>query len=227
LAAAPGERILDVGCGPGFYCAELAEEVGAEGSILGLDSSPQMLELARRRCEGHRNVKFAEADATALTVESSTFDAAVCVQVLEYMPDVARVLAELHRALRPGGRVVIWDVDWATLSWHSTEPERMQRVLAAWDEHLVHRSLPRTLAPAMRAAGFADIEMQAHSFATSEFNPDTYGAANVPLIGGFVAGHAGVTKDEARAWMDEQHALGEGGEFYFACIQFCFTGTRR
>ena len=226
LGAAPGERILDVGCGPGFYCAELAEEVGTEGAILGLDASPQMLALAARRCEGHDNVTFAEADATALTVADAGFDGAVCVQVLEYMPDVAAVLAELHRALRPGGRVVIWDVDWATVSWHSADPTRMRRVLAAWDEHLVHPSLPRTMVPAMRAAGFADVEMEAHSFATAEFDPETYGAANVPLIGSWVAGHAGVTEDEARAWMDEQRELGERGEFFFACIQFCFTGIR-
>ena len=226
LGAAPGERILDVGCGSGFYCAELLEEVGRDGSIFGVDSSPQMLGLAAKRCEGRDNVAFAEADATALPVEDAGFDAALCVQVLEYMPDVSAVLAELHRALRPGGRVVVWDVDWSTVSWHSSDTERMQRVLEAWDEHLVHRSLPRTLARALRAAGFADVAMEAHSFATADFDPDTYGAANVPLIGKFVAGHNGVTKDEATAWMDEQRELGKRDEFYFACVQFCFRATR-
>lgn len=226
LGAAPGERILDVGCGPGFYCDELLEEVGAEGSVVGLDASPQMLALARRRCEGHGNVEFAEADATALPVPDGSFDAALCVQVLEYMPDVPAVLAELHRSLRPGGRMVVWDVDWATVSWHSDDPDRMRRVLSAWDEHLVHPSLPRTLAPAMTNAGFSGVEMRGHSFATSRFDPDSYGAANVPLIGSFVGGHRGVSEDEAEAWMAEQRTLGERGEFYFACIQFCFSATR-
>ena len=226
LGAALGQRILDVGCGPGFYCAELLKEVGPDGSIVGLDSSPHMLALAAQRCAGHRNVEFAEADATALPVADASFDAALSVQVLEYLPDVPAVVAELHRAVRPGGRAVIWDVDWATLSWHSAKPKRMRRVLDAWDEHLVHRSLPRTLAPVMRAAGFADVTMEAHSFATADFDPDTYGAANVPLIANFVAGRNGVTKDEAAAWMNEQQELGERGEFYFACLQFCFTATR-
>jgi arsenite methyltransferase len=226
LAATPGERILDVGCGPGFYCAELLEEVGSNGSIVGLDSSPQMLALAARRCEGHDYVEFHEADATSLPVEDASMDGALCVQVLEYVPEVAAGLSELYRAVRPGGRVVVWDVDWATVSWHSADPARMDRVLGAWDEHLAHPSLPRTLAAAMRSAGFDEVEMEAHSFATAEFDPDTYGVAAVPIISSFVPGRNGVSEDEAKAWAAEQQELGERGEFYFACLQFCFKGIR-
>jgi SAM-dependent methyltransferase len=226
LGAAPGERILDVGCGPGFYCAELLEEVKPGGSVVGLDSSPQMLSLAARRCEGHANVEFHRADATALPVEDASFDAALCVQVLEYVPDIAAALAELRRAVRPGGRVVVWDVDWATVSWQSADPARMERVLEAWDEHLAHPSLPRTLGPAMRSAGFEQVESEAHSFTTVDFDPDTYGAAAVPIIASFVRGRNGVSEDEARTWVAEQQALGKRGEFYFACLQLCFKARR-
>src|SRR5687768_294774 len=68
LGAAPGERVLDVGCGPGFYVAELAEQVGATGSVTGVDASPQTLALARRRTQGHDNVALHLGDATALPV---------------------------------------------------------------------------------------------------------------------------------------------------------------
>jgi ubiquinone/menaquinone biosynthesis C-methylase UbiE len=71
LRAAPGERILDVGCGPGFYCAELAEEVGPSGSIVGLDTSAPMLALAARRCESDRNVELREGDAGSLPVDQA------------------------------------------------------------------------------------------------------------------------------------------------------------
>src|SRR4051794_34811787 len=101
LAVAPGERVLDVGCGPGFYCAELLVEVGPNGSVVGLDRSPEMLALAAKRCAGHDNVEFQTATATSLPVEDATFDAALCVQVLEYVRDVRGALAELYRALRP------------------------------------------------------------------------------------------------------------------------------
>src|ERR671915_225313 len=174
LGATPGDHILDVGCGPGFYSRELLDQVGPEGSVTGIDQSPQMLAVARRRSKGFGNARFEEGDATGLPVESGRFDRALSVQVLEYVADIPAALAETHRALRPGGRVVIWDVDWATVSWHSEDAGRMDRVLRAWDEHLAHASLPRTLAPSLRAAGFEDVRMDAHAFATAELSEETY-----------------------------------------------------
>jgi ubiquinone/menaquinone biosynthesis C-methylase UbiE len=225
LGAQRGERVLDVGCGPGFYVAELLEEVGPEGSAVGLDASPDMLAVTRRRTEGHDNVELQEADATSLPVKDADFDRALSVQVMEYVADIPAALGEIRRALRPGGRVVIWDVDWATLSMHSSDPERLDRVLDAWDQHLTHPSLPRVLTTELRAAGFEDVQMEGHVFATNELVPDAYGGAFVPIIQGYVQ-QAGITEDEATAWADEQRELNERGEFYFAVVQFCFTATK-
>jgi arsenite methyltransferase len=226
VGATAGERILDVGCGPGFYVAELVETVGPRGSVVGVDRSPQMLAAAARRCEGHRNVELREGAATRLPVDDASFDAALSVQVLEYVADTTAALSELRRALRVGGRIVLWDIDWATVSWHSADPARMQRVLRAWDEHLAHPSLPRTLAARLRSVGFGDVRAEGHAFASTELVPDAFGAAIMPLIQEFVAGRGGITEQEARAWAAEQRELGERGEFFFACAQLCFTATR-
>jgi arsenite methyltransferase len=226
LAAEPGERILDVGCGPGFYCAELLEDVGASGSVVGIDSSPAMLALAERRCAGQGRVELREGEATALPVEDGDFDAAISVQVQEYVADIATGLAELHRALRPGGRVLVWDIDWETLSIHSEAPELTARVLRAWDEHLAHRSLPRTLGPQLCAAGFEHVRVAAHPFATVGSDYDSYAAAIAPLIAAFVSGRQGIGKAEAQTWLEDQRQLGARGECYFALMQFCFTARK-
>jgi len=226
LAAAPGERILDVGCGPGFYVRELLDEVGETGSITAVDASPDMLTLARRRCEGHANVTFREGNAAALPVDDGGFDAALCVQVMEYVPDPSAALAEIHRALRPGGRALVWDVDWATVWWHSTEPDRMRRVLAAWDEHLVHPSLPRRLGADLRAAGFVDVAVAGHSFATLDHDDETFAVAMLGMVADFVPGRGGVSEAEASAWRAEQRDLAARGEFFFEGTQFCFTATK-
>ena len=182
-----------------------------------------MLAVARRRCEGHANVAFEESDVTDLPVESDGFDRALSVQVLEYVQNFGAALAEMHRALRPGGRAVIWDVDWATVSWHSEDPARMARVLAVWDEHLTHPSLPRRLSAGLRAAGFEDVRMDGHAFATAELSEETYGGATLPVIERYVRDQG---SDEVEAWAAEQRTLGDRGEFYFACLQFCFSATR-
>jgi arsenite methyltransferase len=226
LAAKRGERVLDVGCGPGFFCAELLEEVGEEGRVTGLDASPQMLALAARRCGDHPNVELEEADANELPIDDASFDAALCVQVLEYVSDYPRALAELRRVLRPGGRALVWDTDWATVSWHSTDPLRMERFRAAWDEHLAHPSLPRMLGPAMRSAGFDRVNPSAHAFAAAAWDAQTFGVSLIDLIVAFAVGRKGISETEAGEWAAEQRKLGERGEFFFTYTQFCFVGTR-
>jgi ubiquinone/menaquinone biosynthesis C-methylase UbiE len=227
LAVRAGERVLDVGCGPGFFVEELLNEVGPGGAVVGIDASPQMLAAAAQRCAQHANVDFREGDATALPVEEAGFDAALCVQVLEYVADPTAALTQMHRALRPGGRVVVWDIDWGTVSWHSEDPERMDRVLRAWDAHLTHPSLPRTLAARLRAADFSQVGAEGHVFATTALDPEAFGTGVVlKLAEEYVAGRPEVGVEEARAWAAEQRELGARGELFFACTQFCFTAVR-
>ena len=225
LGARSGVRILDVGCGPGFYITELLEAVGREGAVAGVDISADMLAVTAKRAAGHGNVEFHEADATSLPVPDASFERAVCVQVLEYVRDVPAALAEMHRVLRPGGRMLVWDVDWSTVSWHAIDRQLMRQVLAAWDKHLTHPCLPRTLAAQLRT-GFQDVRMDAHAFATTELIPDAYGGSLVPLLEQYVAEQGGMSQQEAKAWADEQRELGDRGEFFFTVTQFCFTATK-
>jgi ubiquinone/menaquinone biosynthesis C-methylase UbiE len=226
LGAQPGDRVLDVGCGPGFFVTEILDAVGPEGSVVGIDLSPDMLAVAAKRAESYPNVEFAESSAVPLPVADAGFDRALSVQVLEYVDDVPAALRELHRALRPGGRLVVWDVDWSTVSLQSADTARMRRVLDAWDEHLTDPFLPRTLAGQLRDAGFDDVAMQGHVFATNELDPETYGGYLVPLIRDYVVGGGLVNAGDADAWVAEQRELAEAGRFYFTVTQFCFTATR-
>lgn len=222
-----GHRVLDVGCGPGFLTADLLADVGPEGDVVGIDSSPVMLAAATQRCREHANASFQPGSATALPVPDGAFDRVLCVQVLEFVPDTAAALGELHRVLRPGGRAVVWDVDWATLSWHSGDPARMARMLEAWDRHVAHPALPQVLATAFRRAGFSDVRADAHAFATTAPDPETYGGNALTMVHNYLAGLADLDPREVQAWADEQRELGERGEYYFSVTQVCFSAVRR
>jgi arsenite methyltransferase len=139
---------------------------------------------------------------------------------------VPAALTEMHRALRPDGRVLVWDVDWATVSWHAIDRQLARRVLAAWDKHLAHPSVPRRLAAQLRDAGFEDVRMEGHAFATTELIPDAYGGSLVPLLEQYVAEQVGMSQQEAKAWADEQRELDGRGELFFTVTQFCFAATR-
>jgi len=227
LSAESGERIIDVGCGPGFYATELLMDVGPAGSVLGVDRSAQMLAAARHRSAGHENIQLREGDATSLPVDDHSFDAALCVQVLEYVADVPAALSEMYRALRPGGRVVVWDVDWSTVSLNSSDPDRTRRILGAWDGHLTHPALPRTLSGQLREAGFADVEVEGHAFSTVELDPESFFGVMIGLVEGYVGGRNDVPAEELRAWSDDLRELAARGEFFIALMQFCFKARRR
>lgn len=224
LKAKAGEVILDVGCGPGFYLEELSSLVGTTGRLVGIDSSEQMVELARHRCAACSNVTASVASATVLPLGDAEFDAAISVQVFEFVDAVDTALAELRRVLRPGGRAVVWDVDWAAATWHSVDPSRTGLVMKAWEGHLSHPALPRTLAARLRASGFTNVTLEGHLFATAEFSEQCYGVALIPAIAKFAADHGvGVA---ARDWEEELSRLGRDGAFFAAVPQFCFTAVK-
>ncbi|RUM95276.1 class I SAM-dependent methyltransferase [Pseudaminobacter arsenicus] len=106
---ASGEKILDVGCGTGSLTFALAK-VPDLAEITAIDFSPIFVEAARRRNTDPR-VKIGEADACALPFDDGTFDRALALLVLHFVPEAGKAVAEMRRVVRPGGVVaaVVWD----------------------------------------------------------------------------------------------------------------------
>jgi ubiquinone/menaquinone biosynthesis C-methylase UbiE len=226
LQPAAGERILDIGSGPGLLAHDLAAAVGPRGRVCGIDTSEPMLAMSARRCAAQPWAEFRPADATQLPYPDAGFDAAVSTQVYEYVPDIPAALADLHRVLRPGGRAVIVDTDYGSLVIYTEDKARMARVLAAWNEHFVHAELPRTLSRQLRDAGFALRRREVIPMFNPEYDPDTYSHGLLALMASFVVGRQGVTKEEAAAWHAEFANLGRQGRYFFSLNRYLFAAEK-
>jgi SAM-dependent methyltransferase len=104
LGDVSGQRVLDAGCGPGLY----AEELLARGaSVVALDSSPEMIRLARRRAGARLDARVHSLEAPLDWLEDGSFDAALLALVIHHLDDRTAALRELWRVLTPGGRLVV------------------------------------------------------------------------------------------------------------------------
>ena len=107
-----GEAVLDVGSGAGTDSLVAAQMVGAEGRVTGVDMTREMLAKARAATAemGATNVEFLEGEVERLPFADASFDVVISNGVIDLVPDKDAVYSEIHRVLRPGGRVQIADV---------------------------------------------------------------------------------------------------------------------
>jgi arsenite methyltransferase len=225
LALQPGERVLDVGSGPGFLTTEMALEVGREGRVHGVDPSESMLGLARRRERAPQAaaVELHVADALELPFADASLDAVVSTQVLEYVDDVPAALAEARRVLRAGGRLLVLDTDWDSIVWHAHDERRMARVLVAWNEHLADPYLPRRLPALLRAAGLELTTCTVVALLNRGSAPGSFSVGLTEMIATYVAGRGAVSEAEAADWAHDVAAMGDDAFFSLNRYLFCAT----
>jgi arsenite methyltransferase len=211
LALQPGEHVLDIGSGPGFLAAEMAPEVGGAGRVVGVDPSESMLAMGARR---GAPVEYVEGDALALPFPDDTFDAAVATQVYEYVADMPAALTEARRVLKSGGRLLILDTDWDSIVWHSSDRDRMLRVLEKWNDHLADPYLPRRLPGLLRDAGF-DLRETTIIPILNRGEAADFSRGVMPVIANFVG-------DEE--WAADLKSLGE--DYFFSLNRYVFVAYR-
>jgi len=223
LQPEPGERIADLGCGPGFMARELALAIGPRGRVYALDLSESMLALARRRCAGLPSVELVVGDMTALDLSDSSLDAAVAMQSLAYVPEVTRALAEIARVLRPGGRAVVLDTDFDSVVWHGRDQARVDRILLAYDAHVAHPGLPRVLGKRAAELGLVTVHCEVVPILDMSFHPNTYAYGIARFIRDFVVGKSLVSEAEAESWLEECAALDRERAFFMSLNRYLFV----
>lgn len=159
LALAPGQRVLEVGCGIGVFFPLLANAVGSTGAVVGIDHAPDFVEQARRRVEDlslTEVVTVEQADVYRLPFPDASFDAAHCERVLMHLDDPTAALREMRRVVVPGGRIVAAEPDWRGVRLDHPDEEGLNLLLDRWMTGTRNPSMGLALNRHFAAAGLVD-----------------------------------------------------------------------
>jgi ubiquinone/menaquinone biosynthesis C-methylase UbiE len=227
IAAQPGERGLDVGCGLAHLSCELALDVGTAGRIVGIDASADMVAGAAERAARlgvADRVEVRQGDATALDLPDASVDFAVAVQSYSYVPRVEQAIAEAARVLRPGGRLAVLETDWDLCIYRSSDDAQMRRLFdGRW--RFAHWTLPRELHRMFRDAGLRLATAEAFPIVETRYDPASFGVGLIAVARNAAVRH-GVDAGAADAWVADIHARGQDGDYFFCVNRFMFIAVK-
>jgi len=162
LGLSSGDSVLDVGCGAGQTLLQLAERVGSEGQVIGVDVAPLLLEIAKRRSEPHSQVRLIQADAQTLDLPSESMDAVFSRFGVTSFNDPVAAFSNFRRILKPVGALAF--ACWRSLRENELDhlPLSAAGVQSMVDESPFGFADPEHVRRTLEAAGFRAIVIQSH-----------------------------------------------------------------
>ncbi len=152
-----GETVLDLGSGGGFDCFLAVKEVGEDGTVIGVDMTPDMVSKSRVNADkaGHNNVEFRLGEIEHLPIADGVVDVIISNCVINLSPDKGKVFQEAYRVLKPGGRLAISDIV------ASAElPEQQKNDMELFTGCMAGASLMTEIESMLKEAGFEAIEIK-------------------------------------------------------------------
>ncbi len=171
----PGSLVVDAGCGPGLWTPLLAQAIGPRGRIIGVDISQEALVTAQKRSYNQwyrRQVQYKYATMEDLPLTPGTADAIFSANVSQYLADPAGTFQAMGRSLKDGGRLIIKDIDFGTMRFHTIDRSLQAKVFQAreqWERVRVEEGFAfedswvgSKLASYLREAGYEDVQEKSY-----------------------------------------------------------------
>ncbi|MDF1667095.1 MAG: methyltransferase domain-containing protein [Planctomycetota bacterium] len=213
-------KILDLGCGTGVVTRKILDHVGIPAKVCGADLSGQLLEKARE-LDSSRKIEWIKVDSESSPFETASFDFVVMHTLLSHVPDLVPCLKDAARILKKGGQLIIFDADYASVTFGYPDFEKMRaidlKLLAGLVTHLdVCRQLPRHL----KAAGF---ELKSHkSYLLSEAGEGDYWLSSVKSFAKLIPSLNILPEAEGAAWVAHMLKSQDEGTFFAAGAYYTY-----
>ena len=218
------KAVLDLGCGSGLVTRRICVRRGFSGTCLGIDLSDYLVEQAQKfaAAEGLGNkARFETGDTASLQLSDGAFDAVILHTLISHVDDPLAVLTETARVVAPGGRIAVFDGDYASLTFEQEDPVQSKansekKIAALVTQPRVMRQMPRLA----KQAGLK-IERCLPSILTEVGKADFWTSS----IDGFrkLGPKSGlVTQAEADRWADDQHQASSDGVFFGSCTYYAY-----
>lgn len=182
----PGETVLDLGSGAGIDCFIAADKVGGNGKVIGVDMTPEMIEKARENARKGNisNVEFRLGEIENLPVADNSVDVAISNCVINLSPDKKKVIQELYRALKPGGRIAVSDI-----ALIRELPEKVRKSIEAYIGCVSGAVLIDEYGKIIESCGLTDIKITIKGFSDC-IAPDTKDPVGKAILDGMAAGES-------------------------------------
>ena len=215
----PGMTVLDVGCGTGAITADIANAVGPDGLVLGIDRDETLLAIANENYSGVKNLRFESADILTVDVENrfkSSFDIVTAARVIQWISEPERAITLMKSATKPEGRVTVLDYNLSETSWEPEPPAVFQRFYKTFLEwraanHWDNRTASH-LAEFFRSAGLVNIATHPSDEVAQRGHPDFFDAyasgiwLHVIQILGPKLVESGLLEEELRIRAEEEYS---------------------
>lgn len=219
-----GMMVLEAGSGLGDDAITMAGLVSPDGKVVGIDKSAHMVKEARTN-QNSENIEFLIGDINKLEFETGTFDRCRIDRTLQHIADPAVALGELHRVLKPEGKMLAFDNDWETFTFNSFNKPLVRKVCNYWCDSFASGWIGRELYSIFNALGLKDIQVHPRTLVITDLKTSDRVFDIFKTIS-TMEEHEIISTGESNDLKQELRSLDDSGGFFSSYTGFMVVGTK-